>query len=145
MNERGNEFMKNKKIVLVIICLLAVAFIFACKRGGEDSKNEDEDREYAVVNMSEGTLVTDLFTFTSTTKTSISDPTGKMNIDDAVYTVGMLSNGCTVVWKSGDDGYGYDDCKFVYIVGKGSVSDCAKLNETGISYNEFLDKYGNHN
>lgn len=134
---------KMKMIVLVILCLFTASFICACESGDEAVKNKDEEREYAVVNMSDGMLVTDIFEFSSTTKISVSDPAGKTNIEDAVYTVGKLSTGCTVVWKSSDDGYGYDDCKFVYIVGEGSASDCAKLKETGISYDEFLNEYSN--
>lgn len=49
------------------------------------------------------------------------------------------------MWKSGDDGYGYDDCLFLYVEDK--VSDvqvatyASKLKEELISYENFKEKY----
>lgn len=68
-----------------------------------------------------------------------------MDAGNGCYCIGALPGGNSVVWKSDDDGYGYDDCLFLYVEDK--VSDvqvatyASKLKEEPISYENFKEKY----
>lgn len=91
------------------------------------------------------TEVDDLFEFESVSKSVLNTEFCEIDdVEDGCYCIGTLQDGNSIIWKSDDDGSGYDDCLFIYV--KDKISDtqiityAAKLKETPISYESFKRK-----
>lgn len=111
---------------------------------GCGSKTEGEV-DYVVVEVPEDATVKDLFEFESVSKVVLGGEMSKIDVEGGCYCVGVLKGGNSIVWKSDDDNYGYDDGVFLYVEGK--VSDvqtaayASKLKGTSISFNDFKQKH----
>ncbi len=128
-----------KKILMGFLVIMLVLL-----SGCGEKNEESESAMYVVVKMPEDLNVDDLFEFESVSQSVISDY-ADLGIDEGCYCAGTLKGGKTIVWRSDDDPYGYDDCLFIYI--ESELSDAqvtgyaAKLKEESISYDEFKGKY----
>lgn len=129
-----------KKVIGCFFAALLFVLLIGC---GKTGKNEQAN--YVVVEMSNGTKVNDLFEFESVSKIALDGELSKIDVEDGCYCIGVLQGGNSVAWRSDDDGYGYDDCLFIYV--EDEISDtqimtyAAKLKETPISYESFKEKY----
>lgn len=136
--EGSDKFEKKTKYFLQY-CSLTLLFVFLIGCSSKTEKNSQAN--YTVVKMSDGTSVNDLFEFESVSKIALDITMSDMYSEDGCYCIGLLQNGNSVVWKSDDDNYDYDDCMFIYVEEK--VSDtqitlyAEKRRETPISYEEF--------
>lgn len=137
-----------KKIKIIIFSIVLLCSMIGCKQKDEQITKTADDIDYVVVKISNSKKVKDLFQFTSIENTSITD-FSNLDIEEGVYSLGYLSNGYTILWFSSDDGYGYDDCLFMYIEKKVETSSiityAQKLGEEPITYNEFLNNYYQEN
>jgi len=130
-----------KKTVLMFLCYISVFFLVS----GCSSKSIEDDKEvkkdYVVVKVASDEIIDEIFDFKSIEQTNITN-FSEANVKEGVYSIGHLSDGNSVFWFSSDDGYGYDDCLFIYTeksLNTSSVMQYApKLKEEPISYNEFL-------
>ena len=133
--------MRRKKWFIIFLVILLLISLTGCS--GE--KKENEQSNYVVVKISNGSTVDDLFEFESVSKIALNTEFSKVDAENGCYCIGALSGGNSVVWKSDDDGYGYDDCLFLYVDDK--VSDvqvatyASKLKQEPISYENFKEKY----
>lgn len=109
-----------------------------------EQETSQKETDYIVVKLPEDCEVADIFQIKSVLRNSLNGAE-KMGVSNGVYCIGTLENGDTVVWRSDDDVYGYDDSLMVYV--KGEVSDkdilywARRLNETPVSYEEFEEEY----
>lgn len=128
----------------VLSCFLAL-LLPACLMGCNSKAEKKEGAAYVVVEVSDGMKVDELFEFESISKTALSGELSKLGVDSGCYCIGVLQSGASVVWRSDDDPYGYDDGLFVYV--NDEISDAqiityaAKLKETPLSYDSFKEKY----
>lgn len=127
----------KKKLYIVFGITLIIFLIAGC---GKQKESKTENQAYVVVNLEDGAKIEDLFSFTSTANTTVSDYT-KMNIPSGPYTIGYTDNGCTLVWLKGADS------KFVYVkqnlpINKASIYAQFLQKEDGITYKEFTEQYG---
>lgn len=137
--ERG--IITMKKVIGCFFAALLSVSIMGCSGSGKTEKEKQPN--YVVVEMSNGTKVDDLFEFESVTEIALD---GRLvGVEDGVYCSGALQDGNSVIWRSDDDGYGYDDSLFVYVEDEISAMQISgyafKLKETPISYNSFKEKY----
>lgn len=134
----------GKSLKKVLSCFLAL-LLSACFMGCSGNAEIKEKATYAVVEISDGTKVDDLFEFESISKTSLNGELSKLGVDKGCYCIGVLQSGVSVVWRADDDAYGYDDGLFVYVDGEVTdaqiITYAAKLKETPISYESFKEKY----
>lgn len=130
-----------KKVIGNFFAVLLSISLMGCN--GETKKSEQVD--YVVVEISSGTKVNDLFEFKSVAKIALDGELSELDVEDGCYCIGALQGGNSIVWRSDDDGYGYDDCLFVYV--EDEISDtqvmtyAVKLKDTPISYDSFKEKY----
>lgn len=123
----------------------AARVLFASLMGCGTANEKNKQANYAVVEISNGTNVNDLFEFDSVSKIALNGELSKLDVKSGCYCIGTLQDGNSVVWRSDDDSYGYDDCLFVYV--EDQVSDmqvityAAKLKENPILYDSFKEKY----
>lgn len=105
----------------------------------------EKEVNYVVVKVPEDTTVNDLFEFEDVSKVMLGGELSNIDAEEGCYCAGYLKEGNSIVWKSDDDNYGYDDGLFLYIEDK--VSDvhianyASKLKETPISFDAFQQKY----
>lgn len=135
----------NKNIIF-LICIMILGSVMGCGNQDDNSSKEDE-KEYVVVKIEKSIEieVEELFEFKSKKSIALTDYSG-LNIPEGVYTIGYTDSGYSVIWKSDDDKYAYDDCKFIYVEDEVSDSEVAyfggKLgSEEGIGYKQFIQKY----
>lgn len=130
-----------KKIIICLFTALLPILLISCS--GKTEKNEEAN--YVIVKMENDTKVNDLFEFKSVSKTVLDSEFSQLDMEDGCYCIGVLVNGNSIVWRSDDDGYGYDDCLFIYVEDEISdaqiVTYAVKLKETPISYDSFKEKY----
>ena len=133
--------MRRKKWFIIFLVILLLISLTGCS--GE--KKENEQSNYVVVKISNGSTVDDLFEFESVSKIALNTEFSKVDAENGCYCIGALQDGNSIVWRSDDDGYGYDDCLFIYVEDEISdtqiMSYAVKLKETPISYDSFKEKY----
>ncbi|MCM1244780.1 MAG: hypothetical protein NC293_03945 [Roseburia sp.] len=128
-----------KSLMACLRIILIAIFLVGC--GNKTGKEVN----YVVVEVPEDTAVNDLFEFENVSKVVLGGELSNIDVEGGCYCVGYLKEGNSIVWKSDDDNYGYDDGLFLYIEDK--VSDvhvanyAGKLKETPISFNTFQQKY----
>lgn len=137
-----NEVLKcSQKAIGMFMAIILFAFLTGCGRNSA----ENEKKNYTVVEVPDNESVEGLFDFESVTKVALSGQLSKLGIEEGVYCIGALSNGHSVVWRSDDDLYGYDDGLFVYVEDSVSkqqvISYAAKPEDTSITYDDFREKY----
>lgn len=130
-----------KKVIGCLFTIILSVLLISCS--GNIEKNEESN--YTVVKISSNTKVGDLFKFKSVSKIVVDSGVSKLDVENGCYCIGRLKDGNSIVWRSDDDGYGYDDCLFIYVEDKISdtqiVTYATKLKEKPISYDSFKEKH----
>ena len=137
-----NEVLKwSPKTIGIVMTIILFAHLTGCG----SKAIEDEQKNYTVVKIADDVSIEELFDFESVTKVALSGALSKLGIEEGVYGIGALSNGHSVVWRSDDDPYAYDDDLFVYVEDSVSkqqvISFVAKPEDTPITYDDFREKY----
>lgn len=136
---------KVKKWVQKVIGIFLVITFLVFLAGCGSKSTGDEQKNYTVVRAPENESVEEIFDFESVTKVALSGELSKLGIEEGCYGIGILSNGHSVVWRTDDDLYDYDDGLFVYVEDSVSkqqvISYAAKPEDTPITYDEFKEKY----
>lgn len=133
--------MRRRKWFIIFLVILLLISLIGCSGKTE----ENEQPNYVVVKISNGSTVDDLFEFEAVSKIALDTEFSKVDAENGCYCIGALPDGNSVVWKSNDDGYGYDDCLFLYVEDR--VSDvqvaayASKLKGEPVTYEEFKEKY----
>ena len=130
-----------KKIIGCLFIALFSILLISCSEKTE----KIEKANYVVLQISNDTKVNDLCEFESTSKAVLDSELSRLDVENGCYCIGALQDGNSIVWRSDDDGYGYDDCLFIYVEDEISdtqiMSYAVKLKETPISYDSFKEKY----
>ncbi len=130
-----------KKVIGCLFTIILSVLLISCSGNIE----KDEEANYTVVKISNNTKVGELFKFESVSKIVVDSGVSKLDVENGCYCIGRLKDGNSIVWKSDNDGYAYDDCLFIYVEDKISdtqiVTYAAKLKEKPISYNSFKQKH----
>ena len=141
---RRSSARRNVTGALVLAMAMAIGGLTACDRPeSREAVPQTNQAAYAVVSVDEDTDIDTLFDYSSKSQVAVSDISSSN--ETKVYTYGILDNGASVVWYSGDDNYGYDDRLFVYV--EDEVSEVSwyqwtrKLDETPITLEEFEERF----
>lgn len=130
-----------KKIISIFLCLSMLFLSSGCSSKNEEN-GENVESDYIVVKVEDNDKIDEIFNFSSIERTNITN-FSDADVKEGVYSIGHLSNGNSVIWFSSDDGYGYDDCLFIYVKDNLNTSSimhyASKLKEEPISYNDFLN------
>ena len=128
---------------VLVGCVLA-----GCNGTEERPPKAENLADYVVVSVHSDVDIESYFDFSSVDRVHLETYFGSDdNLDSGVYSAGHLSDGNCIVWRSDDDGYGYDDCLFVYVeedLSGGEVpwiKYAEKLGEEPIDFEEFLREY----
>lgn len=130
-----------KKLIHYFCLALFSVLLMGCS----DKMEKEKQANYDVVEISSDMKVDELFDFKSVSKIALDGKLSSTDVESGCYCIGSLENGKSVIWRSDDDGYGYDDCLFVYV--EDVVTDmqimtyAAALKETPISYDSYKEKY----
>ena len=131
------------KITKLFVVMMMLFSLIGCS-GKEETKEQEDVVETALVEAPEDQDLEQLFKFKSVERTSITDYT-ENKMKEGLYSIGILDNDTSIFWYSSDDGYGYDDGVFLYVDKKITSSNimeyAEKLNGNAISYEEFLSEY----
>ena len=100
---------------------------------------KESEQNYVVVETTGDFKVEETFDFTSVSHAVVGDVSNSNNkIQDGVYGVGILSDGCSIVWCS-------DQYSGVFVYVKEELNDAsmikyvAKMGEDTISYDDFKE------
>lgn len=131
------------KIIKSLVVLTTIFTLTGCTSKKET--HQEEKDECIVVNTGSENKVEDLFDFISKEQVAVTD-LANSNTPEGVYTIGKIDDECYVVWKSDDDGYGYDDQKFAFLLKKTSKTEVMYIAKqisinNGISLDQFNKEY----